>query len=72
MSDRQCRACGVPLKFVKTAEGKIVPLDLRAPVFMINIKADGSELATRAEKGFHVSHYSTCSKASQFSKKGKT
>lgn len=65
---RACKACGAPLQFVKTPEGKIVPLDLRAPVFLITVKADGTELATRAEKGFHVSHYATCTDPNRFSK----
>lgn len=62
-SERPCRACGAPLLFVKTAEGRTMPLDLRAPTYIVR---DG--IAVRATLA-HVSHFSTCRKAGEFSRK---
>lgn len=69
---RPCKACGRRLSFVKTAEGKIVPLDTVAPVFEVRPGPDGGAIAVRSDQSFGVSHFATCPSANQFSKKGKT
>lgn len=43
--DRPCKACAAPLKFVRQADGeKIVPLDPRAPVFVVFHNKEGQRL----------------------------
>lgn len=55
------------MKFGRTIEGELIPLDLRSPVFHVDKDMFGTTIATRSE--FHyVSHFSTCPKASEFSK----
>lgn len=60
--ERPCRACGAPLIFAKTPEGKTVPLDKSAPVYLVA----ETGLAIRANRCF-VSHFKSCPKASEFS-----
>lgn len=69
---RDCQKCGCPLAFIESAEGKLIPLDLRAPVYqVIDIKKQDGSLrrqAVRTHMAF-VSHFSTCRFADEFSKK---
>ena len=64
--DRPCKACGTPLRFLRTSEGKIIPLDLRAPVFAVY--QEGGEWKCALIDDAYASHFATCSKASEFSK----
>jgi hypothetical protein len=64
--ERSCRACQTPLRFVKTEEGKIIPLDKRAPVYEVVADLTGQVVARRAYS-IYVSHFSTCPKANDFS-----
>lgn len=66
---RECSKCGAPLLFLKTAEGKTIPLDLRAPVFGV-AEYQGQKEAVRTTMHF-VSHFSTCPYANEFSKSKK-
>jgi hypothetical protein len=56
--------------WAKTAEGKTIPLDSRAPVYEVTKDLTGEAIARRAE-GVYVSHFSTCPEANQFSASGK-
>lgn len=67
---RPCKACGCPLALVTGPNGKLIPLDLRSPVYRIGEDLTGADVAERDPKAF-VSHFSTCAKASEFSKGGK-
>lgn len=68
-SRRPCKACGTPLHFVRTMEGKLMPLDEKAPVFVIHEDAEGEPIAVRKHEAW-VSHFATCPKAGDFSKGG--
>jgi len=70
MTERPCKACGIPLIFAKDMEGKTQVLDKRAPCWILRDDADGNPVAIRAASSY-VSHFSSCPKASEFSKKGK-
>ena len=69
--DRECKKCGAPLHFVTNAAGgKIIPLDLRAPVYCIVYeKCDSRNMnvGVRTQLCF-VSHFATCPYADEFSK----
>lgn len=60
---RRCKGCGVPIRFVRGENGKVVPLDVRAPVYEIVSDLTGAEVAKRvAGAKTFVSHWSTCPK----------
>lgn len=67
---RDCKKCGCPLGFGLTHDGKVIPLDLRAPVYCVT-----GEVYRLGEEGTGVvrthlaypSHFSTCPHASEFS-----
>lgn len=63
-----CRGCGRKVFFVKDADGKTQILDAVAPVW--SIQGQPEPMATR-EIGSYVSHFSTCPKASEFSRRKK-
>lgn len=67
-----CRGCGKPVIFVRTAEGKTVPLDPVAPIFVRERDGDGGALwaQDRGDSVF-VSHFATCSRANDFSGRGR-
>lgn len=68
--DRRCRACGKALRFVQvpksgaTDQWTTVPLDLAAPTY--ELLPDGTY---RRSVAAFVSHFATCPKASEFSRK---
>lgn len=63
---RACKGCGKKLMFIKGEGGKIVPLDLVAPVFEVTKDMAGHEVAKRTASNFYVSHFATCPKANEF------
>jgi hypothetical protein len=64
---RPCKGCGAPLLLLKSSDGKVIPMDLRSPVFVVGKDMTGTEVAMRATDAF-VSHFATCPKANDFSK----
>lgn len=58
----KCKGCGKRIFFVKTNEGKTIPIDPSPPIYCIT----GSGTAVR-ESGSFVTHFATCSKANEFS-----
>jgi len=61
---RDCQLCGCPLGFGNTAEGKVIALDLRAPVYCPVWEKSDSHAGyrvVRTELSF-VDHYATCKK----------
>jgi hypothetical protein len=64
--ETRCKTCGKKITFGRLGNGKLIPLDLVAPVYAL---LDG-ELATRAES-YYVSHFATCPQASEHSKSKK-
>jgi hypothetical protein len=67
VSGSVCKGCGKPIRFAKNLAGKYIPLDERAPVYEI-VKVLGEERAQLTERAF-VTHFATCAKANDFSKK---
>lgn len=63
-----CRGCGKQVIFVTTAEGKTCPLDPVAPVFVRQRDGEGGAVWAQDRSGeILVSHFSTCSRANDFS-----
>ena len=73
-----CRGCGKRIIWGVTSEGKRIPLDPAPPVYeVIGITGDETYVGRRAAAGratpadgtlgFAVSHFSTCTKANDFS-----
>ena len=68
-----CKGCGKPIRFVTSTEGKQIPLDVRAPVY--HRRTSGAEEFFERdgfgdqERTAFVTHFATCSKASEFSNK---
>ncbi len=60
-----CKGCGKPVVFVRDAAGKTQILDPRAPCWIV----DANGIAQRVQNAM-VTHFATCSKANDFSKKG--
>lgn len=65
---RNCIKCGCPLGFGQTHTGKLIPLDLRAPVYTVVFEKTDSHgvQVTRTQLAF-VSHFATCKFADEFS-----
>lgn len=63
-NESQCKGCGRKIFWGETGEGKKIPLDASAPVYEFNGK---SNKITRTSSMVFVSHFSTCSKANDFS-----
>lgn len=68
MEKRPCKACKTPLTFVLGPNGKLIPLDDRAPVYRITQDMLGNPVAEKVD-GAYVSHFSSCPAASAFSRK---
>lgn len=66
---RDCFKCGAPLGFGVTGEGRIIPLDLQAPVYCVTGEKDPGEHSgvVRTHLAF-VTHFATCPHANEFSK----
>lgn len=70
-----CRGCGKPIIWGMTDDGKKIPLDPRAPVYVVRLMNDGTYGCQRAPKFEEgqltpvglVSHFATCPKANEFS-----
>ena len=71
-----CEGCGKTIIWGKTHDGKRIPLDPSAPIYGVNVATtDGPVVclipaADRKNQGPWVSHFATCPKASQFSRRG--
>lgn len=62
-----CKGCGKPIIFARnTQTGALIPLDANTPVFTAR-EWEGEVICAPIEA--MVSHFSTCTKASQFSKR---
>lgn len=66
---RDCYKCGCPLGFGRTVEGKLIPLDLRSPIYAVTggvYQVAGERGVIRTELSY-VSHFATCPHANDFS-----
>ncbi len=63
---RTCKGCSQPIMFILDDKGVLQPLDLAAPVFVVQMDMTNDERAIRTSA--YVSHFSTCPKRDQFSK----
>lgn len=68
MTQRTCKACGRPVTFARTDDGKVIPLDISAPVYELEVDVDGQEFRAVRSTSAHVTHFATCPKTSQFSR----
>lgn len=66
--------CGFEIVFAKLESGKLIPLDARAPVYMVRDTGEekfGNPVykADQLGNSFMVSHFSVCKHADKYSKK---
>lgn len=66
-----CRGCNREIVWGTTEDGKKIPLDPSAPVYVTIREDAGGELLVRQTHRAMVSHFKTCAKASQFSSSNK-
>jgi hypothetical protein len=71
VTDSRCKGCGRRIVWARDPEGKAIPLDASAPVYIVEETATKNIVqrrdCRRAGPLFLVSHFSTCHKASEFS-----
>ena len=71
MANSTCKGCGAEITWAHTDTGAKIPLDKRAPVYAYYLNGDGKRRAKKVDNDgdscFHVSHFSTCPKANDFS-----
>lgn len=70
MTEQRCKTCNRKLVWARTAEGKLIPLDVVAPVYTL-IEVNGRREAVRTTLHF-VSHFATCPDADYHSRKKET
>jgi len=71
-----CRSCGCPIIWAVTPNGKKIPLDARAPTFVLDRNGEKTDGIPQALSGkmddrglrAYVSHFSTCPGATKHSK----
>lgn len=71
MSQSHCKGCGAEILWAKNENDKMIPLDAKAPVYLIKDVKDGETRCLRVGRddlpACYVSHFSTCPKANEFS-----
>jgi hypothetical protein len=63
----RCKGCGRWIIFARNGKGKTIPLDPSAPVYAVAEVSANVVQCSRLDSAM-VSHFSTCSKADQFSR----
>jgi hypothetical protein len=66
-----CRGCGKPIVWGETIEGPKIPLDPRAPVYILSPRRPDGTVVIKRTANALVSHFVTCSAADQFSGRNK-
>ena len=70
MKTTPCRGCGKPIVFASLSDGKLVPLDPRPPVYsVVEYGEDETPVRVTRDLKAMVSHFVTCPKANEFSKR---
>ena len=67
MSDK-CRSCGAEIIWIKTPEGKSMPLDAKPEKRWVENVADGHGVDYWGLEDTYVSHFATCPDAAKFRK----
>lgn len=64
----KCKGCGASIIWAVNENGKRVPLDAKAPIYVLLATASlDEERCVRDRSPRYVSHFSTCPKANEFS-----
>jgi len=64
-----CKGCGKEIVWAIDENGYKIPLDPRAPVYMRLEKMDDGTIRVRRDESSCVTHFATCRKANEFSRK---
>lgn len=64
-----CRGCGKSIVWAETREGGKIPLDPVPPVYHVAFTEDGKRVISDRRRSSMVSHFATCPKASEFSRR---
>jgi len=65
-----CKGCGQLIFFALTPLGKLMPLDVSSLVYEVASGENDRVPTLRIRDNAWISHYRTCTKASQFSRSG--
>ena len=58
---KKCNYCETLIAFVRTVEGKIVPVDIEAPVYRVStINASAKRIHNKGDVRAYVNHWKTC------------
>lgn len=68
----ECKGCGRTIVWGVSEKGIKIPLDPRAPVYRLTGEFAGDTAHVVRDAAALVTHFSTCSQASKFSKQGRT
>ena len=64
-----CKSCGIPIIWAISPNGKKIPLDARAPTFILDRNREVTDGLPQARRHrAYVSHFSTCPDATKHSK----
>lgn len=69
MTRRPCKSCGRELTFARSTDGKVIPLDMVAPVYELELDRDTGQMLAIRTTSAHVSHFATCPDATQHSRR---
>lgn len=69
MTRRPCKSCGRELTFARSTDGKVIPLDMVAPVYELELDPDGVQMVALRTTSAHVSHFATCPHAERHSRR---
>lgn len=72
-----CRGCGKEIVWGMTEDGKRIPLDPKPPIYTLSgfpspVNGEYREVGRASRDEFMVSHFATCQRANDFSRKGGT
>lgn len=62
-----CKGCGKAIIWAVDENGKTIPLDKSAPVYIETGVGHMRGIGVKRDKRGYVSHFATCSKANEFS-----
>lgn len=72
--DAACKSCGAAILFVRTAKGRLMPLDAEAittadsRMRLWTLTGEAAPAVAGGWKTGHVSHFATCSEPARFRK----
>lgn len=65
----KCKGCGAEIIWAKNENNKMIPLDAKAPVYVLTIEENIRDANCQRSRNprAYVTHFATCPKANEFS-----